>query len=226
MQTPIEKNLVDLKEKLLAMASHAEIAVKNAVEALTTRNEDLAQNVKENDVVIDRFEVEVDDMAIHLLAKAPLASDLRLITVAMKISQNLERVGDEASKIAKRARDLSQEPPLKLFVDIPRMSNLALDMLKNALDAFVNHDPAKARAVIPRDKEADALNKQIYEELAGQMMKSPSIIKRCLHVMTVSKSLERIADHAKNVAEEVVYLYEAQDIRHPGKGQPAGPAAT
>ena len=178
MQTPIEKNLADLKEKLLAMASHAEIAVKNAVEALTTRDEDLAQSVKENDVVIDRFEVEVDEMAIHLLAKAPLASDLRLITVAMKISQNLERVGDEASKIAKRARDLSQEPPLKLFVDIPRMASLALEMLKSALDAFVNHDPATARAVIPLDKEADALNKQIYEELAGQILElMPSMAK-------------------------------------------------
>lgn len=225
MQTPIDKDLADLKEKLLAMASHAETAVKSAIEALTTRNEDLARSVKDNDAVIDRFEVEVDEMSIHLLAKAPLATDLRLITVAMKISQNLERVGDEASKIAKRARDLSQEPPLKLFVDIPRMANLALEMLKNALDAFVNHDPATARAVIPRDKDADALNKQIYEELAGQMIKKPETIKRCLHVMTISKSLERIADHAKNVAEEVVYLYEAQDIRHPGKGQPSAPPA-
>ena len=170
-------------------------------------------------MVLDRFEVEVDEMAIQLLAKAPLASNLRLITVAMKVSQNLERVGDEAAKIANRARDLSQEPPLKLVVDIPRMANLALQMLKAALDSFVNHDPAAARAVIPRDKEVDALHKQIYRQLAQQMIESPDTIARCLNLMVVSKSLERIADHATNVAEEVVYLCEAQDIRHMVKGQ-------
>ena len=155
-------------------------------------------------------------MAIHLLAKAPLASDLRLVTVAMKISQNLERVGDEATKIAKRARDLSQEPPVKVVVDLPRMAKLALDMLKVALDAFVNRDPASARALIPRDKEVDAINKQITNHLAEHMVENPDTIKRCLSLITVSRSLERIADHAKNVAEEVVYLYEAQYIRHTG----------
>ena len=214
MQTHFEKELSDLKEKLLTMASHAETAVREAIDALTTRNEQLARSVRQNDVVLDRFEVEVDEMAIQLLAKAPLASNLRLITVAMKISQNLERIGDEAAKIANRARDLSLEAPLKLSVDIPRMANLALQMLKNALDAFVNHDPAMARALIPRDKEVDALNKQIYRTLAQQMIDDPETIGRCLSLMVVSKSLERIADHATNVAEEVVFLCEAQDIRH------------
>jgi phosphate transport system protein len=180
--------------------------------------------VKDNDVVLDRFEIEIDELAIHLLAKAPLASDLRLVTVAMKISQNLERVGDEAAKIAKRARDLCQEPPIKVDVDLPRMAALALDMLKAALDAFVKRDPVTARAVIPRDKEVDALNKTITRELARHMTAHTDAIARCLHLMTVSKCLERIADHATNVAEEVVYLCEAQDIRHTGKGQtaPAG----
>ena len=145
MQTHFEKELSELKEKLLTMASHAETAVREAIEALTNRNEQLARSVRQNDVVIDRFEVEMDEMAIHLLAKAPLATNLRLITVAMKISQNLERVGDEAAKIANRARDLSLETPLKLSVDIPRMANLALQMLKSALDAFVNHDPIAAQ---------------------------------------------------------------------------------
>jgi phosphate transport system protein len=209
-------DLGDLKQKLLTMASHAEIAVNEALRALIERDYDLALRVKESDTVIDQLEVEIDEMAIQLLAKAPLASDLRLVTVAMKISQNLERVGDEATKIAKRARDLSQEPPVKVVVDLPRMAKLALDMLKAALDAFVNRDPVTARALIPRDKEVDGINKQITNHLAQYMVENPDTIKRCLNLITVSRSLERIADHATNVAEEVVYLYEAQDIRHTG----------
>jgi phosphate transport system protein len=218
----IDMDLDELKQKLLTMASHAETAVNEALRALIERDYELALRVKESDNVIDQLEVEIDDMAIHLLAKAPLASDLRLVTVAMKISQNLERVGDEATKIAKRARDLSQEPPVKVTVDLPRMAKLALDMLKAALDAFVNRDPITARALIPRDKEVDGINKQITNHLAQYMVENPDTIKRCLNLITVSRSLERIADHATNVAEEVVYLYEAQDIRHTGK---AGAAA-
>lgn len=213
----IDMDLGELKQKLLTMASHAETAVNEALRALIERDYDLALRVKESDTVIDQLEVEIDDMAIQLLAKAPLASDLRLVTVAMKISQNLERVGDEATKIAKRARDLSQEPPVKVVVDLPRMAKLALDMLKAALDSFVNRDPAAARALIPRDKEVDGINKQITNHLAQYMVENPDTIKRCLNLITVSRSLERIADHATNVAEEVVYLYEALDIRHTGK---------
>src|SRR5690349_810445 len=136
-----EQELAVLKNNLLTMASHAESAIKQAMRALETRDYDLALRVRNDDNVIDQFEVELDEMAIRLLAKAPLASDLRLIAVTMKISQNLERVGDEAAKIAKRARDLDQETPLKLLVPIPQMSELALQMLKSALDAFVNQDP-------------------------------------------------------------------------------------
>ena len=217
MEPLFNTGLEALKQKLLTMASHAETAVNEALRALVERDYDLALRVKEDDRILDQFELEIDDMAIHLLAQAPLASDLRFVTVAMKISQNLERVGDEASKIAKRARDLSQEPPVKVQLDLPRMAALALGMLKNALDAFVNRDPVAARDVIPRDKEVDALNRQINRELAEHMMDNRDTIIRCLSLIIVSKSLERIADHAKNVAEEVVYLYEAQDIRHPAK---------
>src|SRR6266436_7341702 len=160
----LEQELAGLKNALLTMASHAESAVKQALEALVTRDYQLALRVKDGDTVIDRFEVEVDEMAIQLLAKAPLASDLRLIAVTMKISQNLERVGDEATKIANRARDLSQEPPLKQSVDIPAMARLAVRMLKKSLDSFVDHDPAAARALIPGDKEVDSLNKQIHRD--------------------------------------------------------------
>jgi phosphate transport system protein len=214
-----------LKQKLLTMASHAETAVNQALQALAQRDRDLALRVKENDRVIDQFEVEIDELVIQLLTKAPLASNLRLVTTAMKISQNIERIGDEASKIAKRARDLSQEPPVKIVLDLPRMAGLALEMLKAALDAFVNQDPAAARAIIPRDKEVDALNKQIHAALVQHMVENPDTISRCLNLMVVSKSLERIADHATNVAEDVVYLCEAQDIRHTGIKSQGTPAA-
>ena len=210
----LNMELDGLKQRLLTMASHAETAVNESVRALVERDYDLAMQVKDSDDVIDQLELEVDELAILLLAKAPLAGDLRFVMVAMKISNNLERVGDEATKIAKRARDLSGEPPVKVSVDLPRMAGLALAMLKSSLDAFVHRDAAAARAVIPRDKEVDALNKQINNDLADYMAANPDTVKRCLHLITASRSLERIADHAKNVAEEVVYLCEAQDIRH------------
>ena len=141
MEHHFDMDLDELKQKLLTMASHAETAVNRAVEALVTRNLDLALQVKQDDEVIDRFEVEVDELAVHLLSKAPLASDLRFVTVAMKISQNLERVGDEGTKIAKRARDLSKEPPLKFNVELPRLATMSLALLKSALDSFLNRDP-------------------------------------------------------------------------------------
>jgi phosphate transport system protein len=227
MENYFEAGLDDLRQKLLTMASHAETAVNQALQALIQRDHALALRVKENDRIIDQFEVEIDEQVIQLLTKAPLASNLRLVTVAMKISQNLERIGDEATKIAKRARDLSQEPPVKITLDLPRLARMALEMLKGALDSFVNHDSAAARALVPRDKEVDALNKEIHQTLAQHMVENPDTIGRCLHLMVVSKSLERIADHAKNMAEDIVYLYEAQDIRHAAKNQvaPATPAA-
>ena len=214
MENHFEAGIENLRQKLLVMASHSEKAVNEAVQALMQRNRDLALRVRSDDDVIDRYEVEIDELAIQLLTKAPLASNLRLVTVAMKISQNLERIGDEASKIAKRARDLSQEPPVKINLDLPRMATLALGMVKDALDSFVQKNSAAARAIIPRDKEVDALNKQIHAALAQHMVENPDTIARCLHWIVATKSLERIADHAKNIAEEVVYLCEAQDIRH------------
>src|SRR5947207_8836430 len=206
--------LGELKNLLLTMVSHTELAVKQAINALETRDYELAVQVRSDDSLIDEFEIEVDEMAIRLLAKAPLARDLRFIAVTMKISQNLERVGDEASKIAKRAKHLSEEPPLKLRVDIPALADLVLRMLKSALDAFVDKDPAAARALIPQDKQVDASNKEIHRQLANEMVQRPETVNRCLNLMVVAKSLERIADHAKNMAEEVVFLCDAEDIRH------------
>lgn len=222
MDNHFELGLDELRQKLLKMASYAETAVNQAVEALIQRNHDLAVKVREDDNVIDQFEVEIDDMAIHLLTKAPLATNLRLVTVGMKISQNLERIGDEATKIAKRARDLAEEPPVKLNLDLPRLARMALAMVKDALDSFVQRDSAAARAIIPRDKEVDALNREMHNALAQHMVENPDTIARCLHWIVAAKSLERIADHAKNIAEDVVYLCEAQDIRHTMKaGNPA-----
>jgi phosphate transport system protein len=214
MERHFDHELAELKQKLLTMASHAEKSVSDAVNALVNRDLDLALAVKANDEVLDKFEMEVDEEAIALLSKAPLASDLRLVTMAMKLSQNLERVGDEATKIAMRARDLSKEPPLKLQIELSKMSSLALGLLKAALDAFVQKDSGSARALIPRDKEVNALHKQIQGQIIEHMKQSPDNIQRCLHLLVATKSLERIADHATNIAEEVVYLCEARDIRH------------
>ena len=214
MENHFEMGLEALRQKILLMASRAETAVNQSVQSLVQRDYDLAVRVREDDNIIDQFEVEIDEMAIVLLTKAPLASNLRLITVAMKVSQNLERIGDEATKIAKRARDLAQEPPVKINFDISRMAGMSLAMVKDALDTFVQRDATAARAIIPRDKEVDALNKEIHQQLAQHMTDNPDTIGRCLHWIVAAKSLERIADHAKNIAEEVVYLCEAQDIRH------------
>ena len=214
MSAHFEQALDDLKKKLLTMGSHAESAVTRAVKALVDREDALARQVKADDSILDQLEIEIDEMAINLLSKAPLASELRLITVAMKVSHDLERVGDEATTIARRALELSLQPELKPHSDIPHMARTGLQMLKEALDAFVNRDTTKARAIIPRDKEVDALNKQLHRELASYIVERPATISVCLHLMVVSKSLERIADHATNIAEEVVYLYEGRDIRH------------
>jgi phosphate transport system protein len=221
MTRHFEQEMAALKQKLLTMASHAESALSNGIKALVDRNDDLARKVIADDSILDQFEIDIDEMAIALLAlQGPLASDLRLITIAMKISHDLERVGDEATTIARRTIELSQEPQLKPYVDIPRMSNLAMEMLDGALDAFVNHNSEKARAIVPRDKEVDNINRQLHRELVSFMIEKPATITRCLNLMVISKCIERIADHATNIAEEVVYLYEGRDIRHTGKSQP------
>lgn len=215
--------LGELQARLLTMASHAERAVNDAVRALVNRDYDLAVRTNENDRVLDRLEVEIDELAINLLTRTPPAGGVRQVAVAMKISQNLERIGDEAAKVAKRTRDLCQEPPLKVQVDLPRMAQLTLDMLKRALDSFVHRDSAAARKIIPGDKEVDLLNKEITRDLVRYMTAHKEAIPGCLNLMIVSKCLERISDHATNVAEEVVYLCEAQDIRH--SRDPRPPAA-
>jgi phosphate transport system protein len=214
MQNHFGLEIEALKNKLLQMGGQAEAAARKAIDALVRRDDRAAREVISGDSTLDRMEMEVDEMAVQLIAKAPLATNLRLIIVALKISHDLERVGDEATTIARRAVDLSLEPQIKLSIDLPRMAARALAMLADSLDAFVQRDCEKARSVIAQDKEVDRLNKGNNLELAKFMAVDPPAIPRALNLIVVSKCLERIADHAKNVAEEVVFLHEGCDIRH------------
>ena len=219
MTSQLEEEIKALKEMLLTMAAHAEAGVSRAVRALMERNDELARAVIDNDAVVDRLEVEIDERVITLLSKAMLATDLRLMTVAMKLSHDLERVADEATTIARRAILLNTEPDSGLAAGIPHMAGLALGMLKDALDTFVNRQPEIARAIVPRDKEVDALNKKFHRDLTEHMLEQRGSIHVCLNLMVISKSLEHVGDQAASIAEEVVFLYEAQDIRHTGKGE-------
>lgn len=216
MLMPFDHERARMIECLLAMASHADTAVARAMRALVERDDGLSVQVQVDDEILDNYELEVDDLAIHLLAMAPLASQLRLITVGMKVSQNLERVGDQAVTIARRVVDLNTEPQLKPYVDLPRMAAISRGMLTDAIRGFADHDPVRARGVIPRDREVDDINRQLHRELSTFMIERPTTITRCLHLMVISKAIERIADHAKNIAHQVVYLYEGKDIRHAG----------
>jgi phosphate transport system protein len=211
---PADPEFAALKDKLLTMSSLAMGATRRSVKALLERDDDLARDVDHEDSRIDALEKEIDELCITLLSRAPLASDLRMIAVAMKITHDLERVGDEATVIARRAVRLNTEPQLKEYIDLPRMAQMAIDMLKGALDAFVERDSGKAREIPPRDQDVDALNTQIQRELASYMVENPANITRALHLIEISKRVERIADHATNVAEETIFLLEGHDIRH------------
>ena len=211
-----QQALAQYKEKLLIMASHAESVVTRAVRAHLDRDEPLARQALETDEVIDQFEIQIDRIALGLLAQAPGEFELRQVTCGMKIARELERVGDEATTIARRAVELMALPPLATPLDIAEMTFLANAMLKDALDAFVSGNTVLARGVIPRDRRIDEMNKTYQDDLNGLMEASPENIRRCRHLAVISKCLERIADHAKNVAEDAVLLHEAKDIRHAG----------
>jgi phosphate transport system protein len=215
----LQNQITLLKKKLTTMATLAQTAVQRSVQALVERDSGLAAAAKEHDKAIDDLEMEIDELAIELLTAGRSAPEVRLLTVVMKIARDLERVGDEATTISRRAFELSQDTQLQPSVDIPEATEFALAMFKEALEAFVEADPAAARAVIARDKQMDATNKQVQRSLTQHIMKTPAAAPRCLNLMVISKSLERIADHATNIAEDVVYLYEGRDIRHTGKGK-------
>jgi phosphate transport system protein len=215
MERHFDQELAGLKEALLRMAGLAERSVAQSLKALVQRDRGIAQKVDEEDEQIDRLEMEIDDRCIKLLAlRQPIASDLRFITMAMKISSELERIGDQAVNIAHRAAELIQEPLLKPLVDIPRMAEHAQGMIHDSLDAFVYAKPEVARQVVERDEKVDLLNRQLHRELTSFMIEDPHTITRCLGLMSIAHNLERIGDHATNIAEEIVYLYEGHDIRH------------
>lgn len=210
-----EPNQTDpLKKMLLLMASNAEQCVQKSVYSLVHRDQSSALSAKEQDSVIDQLEKDVDELAMKLLAMGPVDSDLRFISMAMKISTELERVGDEATTLARRSIELMKEEPLKPGVDIQPIAQMVIAMLKSALDAFVYRQPDAAREIILQDKKVDALNKSIYALMTERMINEPGCVIGCLHYITIAKSFERIGDHASNIAEEVVYLCEARDIRH------------
>ncbi|ATB38029.1 PhoU family transcriptional regulator [Cystobacter fuscus] len=220
-----EADLRELREKLLAMGAKVEALIADSMRALMERDTPLAEEVTSGDKEVNRLEVEIDEACRRILAlRQPAASDLRLITTALKIVTDLERIGDLAVNIAERAKDLNQVPPLKPYVDIPRLSDLALHQVKKALDAFVSADPVKAEEVLKADDHLDALYLKIFNELLGFMMEDSKNIRRATALMFIAKHLERIGDHATNVAEMVVYMVRGTDIRHPrSRNLPSGP---
>ena len=209
------KEIADFKNELLAMASHAESALVRSVKALLERDDDLAEQVDFDDSILNHFEIRIDELAIRLLSQeAPLAKDLKTHCCGDEDFNDLERVGDEASKISRRTIELNREPALKEYVDIPAMAEQAITMLRESLDAFVSGDTDLARRVIPKDVQVNDLNLQNPPRIGRPIAENPSNISRSLNLMVVAKSLERVADHAKNIAEEVVFVYEGLDIRH------------
>jgi phosphate transport system protein len=221
-----DAELETFRSQLILMGETAIEQVRRAIKSLVESNAALADQVVAADDELDQLEVKMDDEAVRFMnLRAPIASDLRLVIVGMKASHDLERVGDEASSIARRAVRLSAEPPLKPYIDLPRMANIALEMLRDALDCFLNGDVEKAIAVCHRDTEVDLLNKQLYRELSSFMVENPATISRALELMFISKSIERIADHATNIAEEMIYLAKGEDVRHTEQVKKATPSA-
>jgi phosphate transport system protein len=185
------------------------------MQALVERDDATAREVIERDRQVNAYDVEVDEHCVSLLAlHQPAAGDLRFITTAMKIVTDLERIGDQAVNIAQRALELNREPQLKPYIDLPRMAERAQRMVKESLDAFVARDTALARQVCGEDAEVDALKEQIFRELLTFMMEDPRTIPRAIRVILISRFLERVADHATNIAEMVVYLVEGKMVRH------------
>ncbi len=224
-----EAELRQVREKLLEMSGLVERAIHSSVRALTERDAELARRVESDDREVNRLEVEIDDACRRILAlRQPAASDLRFITTALKIVTDLERMGDLAVNVAERAIDLSQAPPLRPFHDLLTLADLAESQLRKALDAFVKGDAAEAEEVMRGDDLLDALYQKIFNDLLACMMEDSRSIRRATAVMFAAKQLERLGDHATNVAEMVVYMVRGTDVRHPGsrdlseRGRPPG----
>ena len=204
-----------LKRELVQMATLAEAAIGHAIQSLLLRDSAMAAEVMRSDEAINRLELAVDERCLRVLALyQPEASDLRFIAMALKINNDLERIGDQAVNIAERSLELFKEPPLKPLVDIPHLTQLVQTMLKESVDAFVRRDTALARSICQRDDDVDALDEQVFRELLTYMMQDTRAIARAVNLILVSRHLERVADHATNIAEDVIYLVEGQQIKH------------
>ena len=197
------------------MGGVVEFAIRRSVVALVDRDEEAAQDVLRSEARINQMEIEIDDYAVRLLALyQPMARDLRFLTAAIKINSDLERMGDLAVNIVERALSLIRQPPVKPLIDIPQMAKLVDSMVRNCLDAFVKRDGQLARGVLLADDAVDDLRDAIYQELVGFMKRDPSTISRSLDLIFVARNLERIADHATNIAEDVLFLAQGIDVRH------------
>jgi phosphate transport system protein len=214
-QRHFDKELQELKQKLLLMAAKVEALINQSIEALKKKDNSLAQGVFAIDKEVDRLEIEIEDQAVALIARhQPAAGDLRFLIGAIKINNDLERIGDHGVNIAQSALKLSGQPDVKPLIDIPRMAQLATGMLKDSLDSFVENDPGKAKQVCERDDLVDDIKDQIFRVLLTYMMEKPETIGRAMELILVSRNLERIADLATNICEESIYIAEARVIKH------------
>jgi len=210
-----EEQLDDLRKRLLAMSGLVESAIYRSILALIEKDEDQANLVLQNESRINQMEIEIDEQATRLLAlDQPVAADLRFITATIKINSNLERMGDLAVNIAERALSLMHEPVLNTVIDIPHMANLVESMVRKALDAFVQKDAELARSVLLSDDAVDEMRDLIYRKLVSYMQQDPRSVPQGIDFIFVARNLERVADHATNIAEDVVFLVEGVDVRH------------
>ena len=215
MARHFHEELAALKQTLLAMGGLVEDQIRRVMRALVERDDAQARDVIDRDREVNAYENEIDEKCVELLAlHQPAAGDLRFLTTAMKIVTDLERIGDQAVNIAQRVLELNQEPQLKPYIDLPRMAEKAQAMVKSSLDAFVARDTALARRVRAEDGAVDDLNHQIFRELLTFMMADPSTIPRAIRLILIARFLERVADHATNIAEMVVYMVESRMVRH------------
>ncbi len=216
-----EEEMQALKNRLLNMGALVEERVHDATHALIDRRLDTAERIIASDQDVNDLQIEIDDRCLRLLAlQQPMASDLRLITAAMKINADLERIGDQAVNIAEQVVRILAHPPLKPIIDLPRMAEISERMTRESLDAFVRKDAKLARAILARDDEVDQLKDQVFRVLLTYMMADPGTIERALGLILISRHLERIADHATNIAEDVIFVVEAKDVRHHHEERP------
>ena len=215
MQRRFEEQIAQLQQELLLMSGRAEAIVRKAVESLMRRDPVLADEVLADDKAIDRMEIDIEEHCVQLLAlQQPLARDLRLITSALKISNDLERVGDHAVNIAESAKRLAGQAPVRPLADLPELAEKSLGMLRDAIDTFVRGDAEAARRLVRRDDEVDDLHRRLFADLISRMIADPQLVERSMTLVLVGRNLERIGDLATNVAEEVVFIAEARIIKH------------